>query len=246
MSKKLCMNLAPFALIVAFAMPAVAQAATPHYYVNGVKSEEGTKVPFISWGKTSSTSSLGGATSECENAVGGFIENPVGGGSGKEETNSLYTYNCTNAECEAAGGKLGVIFENENKPGPAVQLAWPGELTEAVAGKIRFTGSNLREYVHCQVAYAEPSDTEVTEGPLKGTTAHSRTEFNVWAGVCTTEAPGAAEPLWVNGTSIGKPSKLEFTGGPPLECGTGGKGFTAMSVKIMGYRESEVLTTKKI
>ena len=249
MSKKLTMSLAPLVVVAAFVvMPAVSQAATPHYYANGVIQAEGVKVPYISWGKLALTSSNGGSPVECQNAVGGYEENPTGGGSGKEETQGWAAYNCTDAECEAAGGKIGVIFENEKTPGQAVKLNWPGELTEAVAGTIRLTSSNVRVYTHCQFVALPPTEKAGT-GPFEGLEEKSETEYNApGSAICTTASPGSSSPKLTAGSSTAKPSKTEFSGGAggELECGTGGKGVTTGKLKTMGFEESELLVAKKV
>ena len=245
MSKKLTISLAPLLVIAAFVvMPTVAQAE-PHYYTNGSKSEEGKKVPYISWGKLSLTSSKGGSPVECENAVGGYDENPTGGGAGAEATNGWAAYNCTDAECEAAGGHIGVIFENEKTPGQANKLEWPGVLTEAVKGTIRLKSTNVRVYTHCQFVALPPTE-KPGSGPFEGLEEKESKEFNApGSTICTTTAPGASEPKLKNGTNAEKPSKTEFseTGGE-LECGTGGKGITGGTLKTVGFNETELLTTK--
>ena len=219
-------------------------AIVPHYYGNLSKEEEGKPVPYISWGKLSLTSSKGGSPVECENAVGGYDENPVGGGAGVEATNGWTAYNCTDAECEAAGGHIGVIFENEKTPGQSLKLEWPGELTEVKAGTIRLKSTNVRVYTHCQFV-ALPSTERPGTGPFTGLEEKETKEYNApGSTICTTTAPGASEPKLKNGTNAEKPSKTEFDGVGFLECGTGGKGITGGTLKTIGFNESETIDTK--
>ena len=244
MSKKLTISLAPLLVVAAFVvMPTVAQAV-PHYYSNLSKGEEGKRIPYISWGKLSLTSSKGGSPVECENAVGGYDENPTGGGAGLEATNGWAAYNCTDAECEAAGGHIGVIFENEKTPGQSLKLEWPGELTEVKAGTIRLKSTNVRVYTHCQFV-ALPSTERPGTGPFTGLEEKETKEYNApGSTICTTTAPGTSEPKLKNGTNAEKPSKTEFDGVGFLECGTGGKGITGGTLKTIGFNESETLDTK--
>ena len=75
------------------------QRAGPHYFSERQVIEEGKKVPVISWGTLRLTEDLrSGEPIECENTVGGFVENPVGGGPGKAETNGWAAYNCKNLQ----------------------------------------------------------------------------------------------------------------------------------------------------
>jgi hypothetical protein len=246
MSKKLLIGLAPLLVTASIAvMPAVAQAA-PHYYKNLALLEEGTKLPYISWGTLSLSSAAGSV--ECENAVAGYVENPTGGGAGKENDEAFDAYNCKSEACEGAGGKIGVIFENENEPGPVVQINWPGELTEAVKGTIRLNSTNVRVFVRCQFAHIPPIEEEVKSGPLTGLTQRTTVEFIApGASACTTEpGKGNSQPKTENGSSTGKPGKTAFgAGSGELECGAAaGKGKTEGKLKTMGYNESELLSTK--
>jgi hypothetical protein len=244
MSKKLCISLAPLVLVAAFVLPSVAQAA-PHYYKNGSLLAEGTKLPTLAWGKLTLVSSKGGTPVECENAVGGYVENPVGGGAGKSETNGWAAYNCKDEECELGGGKIGVIFENEASPGQALRLAWPGELTEAKVGTIRDKSTNVRVYTHCQFVALAPVERAGT-GPFAGLEEKESKEYNApGSTTCTTASPGTSEAKVKNGTNAEKPSKTEFdSGAGELECGTGGKGITGGTLKVSGFIETELIQTK--
>ena len=247
--KKMLWSLAPLIVATALAVaPAIAQAATPHWYSNGGITGEGVKVPYVAWHRLALTTSNGGSPEECSNAVAGYVENPVGGGSGREEIQAWTAYDCTSAECEAAGGKLGIIFENEKVPGQADKLEWPGELTEAVAGTIRLSATNIRQYFHCEFVALDPSEKAGT-GPFEGLEERSAVEYNgPGSEICTSASPGSWSPKITNGSADNKPSRIEFSAGAggELECGSGGKGITTGKLKLMGFEESELLVAKKV
>jgi len=240
MRKKLLVSLAPLVAVVAFvAVPAVAQAVTPHYFVNNNKLEEGVKQSIVTYGKLALTPEVPSPIpTECENAVAGYIENPVGGGPGIEVTEAFTSYSCHNTECEAGGGKIGVIFENENAPGLRLQISWPAELTNAVAGTIRLKSTNVAVYVHCQFAYTPPTE-KPGSGPFVGLEERNTAEYNGGTKVtCTTKAPGVQEPLQVPGTSLSKPGETEFdSGAGKLECGLF-KGLTSKKLATEGYNKN--------
>ena len=213
---------------------------SPKYEV-GHSSTPIEKVPYISWGTLALTNSLGGTSVSCENAVIGWVEK----GGNKEETNGWTAYNCKDEECEAAGGKVGVIFENENSAqSNPVRLEWPGELVGA-APNIRLKSTNVKVYVHCQFA-ALPSTEKPGVGPFTGLEERSSVEFNAPGAVsCSAGAGGGTStPKTVN-SSRPLASKLTFTGGAggELACSNGGKGITTGSLKTLGYSEMEEIST---
>ena len=119
MSKKLIISLAPLLATAAFVvMPAVAQAAPHHWYKNNVLVPEGEKVFTVSWGTLALESAAGKV--ECKNVIGGYSENPIGGGAGVDAIQSFNAYECVDS-CP-------VVFEVK-----AEKLPWPTELIE-VAG----------------------------------------------------------------------------------------------------------------
>lgn len=247
MGKKLTISLAPLLVIATFALaPAAAQAA-PHYFVNNGLSPEGEKVTTLSYGQLSLTASTGGAPVECLNVVGGYVENPAGGGAGAGETNGWGVFNCTDAECEAGGGKINVIFENENSPGQVAGkgLNWPSTLTEAKAKTVRLKSTNVRVYTHCQFAHLPRTEKPAT-GPFAGLEEVTSVEYNSpGSTTCTTSGAAVSEPKLENGTGIEKPSKVNFDTAAfnSLECGAS-KGITAKVEKTEGYNAGELITTK--
>jgi hypothetical protein len=94
MNKKLILSLAPLLATAAFAvMPAAAQAAPHHWYNNGVLIPEGQRVPTVSWGTLALESAAGKV--ECRTVIGGYVENPVGGGAGVGAIQAFNEYECT-------------------------------------------------------------------------------------------------------------------------------------------------------
>jgi hypothetical protein len=203
---------------------------------------EGKKVAFISWGTLAVSSSKGGASTECEVAASGYIENPVGAGEGAfemegaETTQAFSAYDCTNSECEAAGGSAGLAGEG---------LPWSGAFSEEVKGTFRLPSAGVQLYVHCRKA-SSPSTEKPGTGSFAGYEERTSSEYNTaGAATCTSNAGGSMKPKWLNGSSIEKQSKLQFSsGGGELECGTAGKLSASGLLKIQGFVESELVTVK--
>jgi hypothetical protein len=207
MGKKRTVSLAPLIVVAAFALaPAAAQAA-PHYFVNGSLSPEGVKVTTLSYGLLGLGSSAGRPI-ECLNVVGGYVENPVGGGAGRSETNGWSVFKCTEAaECDPRGGKINVIYENEKAPGQVAGkgLSWPGELTEARAKTIRLKSTNVRVYTSCQFAALSRTEEPAT-APFTGLEEVTGTEFtSPGFTTCTTSGAAVDEPKLENGAGLEKP-----------------------------------------
>jgi hypothetical protein len=128
MSKKLAI-VAPLLAIAAFALtPVAAQAAEPHWYVNGVLLKEGRKVPTISFGKVDFR--ISGGQSNCKWEAAGEIENPTGGLRGIDAVTQWHAYECIAPGCP---GTITLIGENVSKwltflrrSGEAVQDQWTG------------------------------------------------------------------------------------------------------------------------
>ena len=98
-------------------------ANTPHWYKNGAIAKEGAKVPVIGWGTLTLTSSAGALT--CHTVIGGYVENPVGGGPGLGVTQSFNAYECSAAECPTES-RL-----------EAYDMPWGSELEEATPPVVR-------------------------------------------------------------------------------------------------------------
>ena len=116
MSKKRIIGLAPLLATAAFVvMPADAQAAPHHWYRNNVLLPEGEKVFTVSWGTLALETAAGKV--ECKNVIGGYSENPVGGGAGVGAIQSFNAYECVDS-CP-------VVYTRT-----AEGLPWPTELIE--------------------------------------------------------------------------------------------------------------------
>ena len=214
-------------------------AGHDHWYRNQARVEEGVKVPYLSWGSISLTSSKGGSATECQGAAAGYVENPSepAEGEGIQIIQSFDAYSCTNEECEAAGGKLEINSE---------QLPWPAALSEEVKGTFRLPTAGAQLYVHCRVASLAPTEKAGT-GSYSGLEERRSSEYNEpGAFACTTTGAGSLKPKVANGNSGEKPSKIQFSSGAggELECGAAGKEVDTGSLKILGFQETEILTVK--
>ncbi len=118
---------------------------------------------------------------------------------GHEETNGWADTNCKMEECELAGGKIGVVFENNKAPqSNPTKLEWPGVL-EGSSPNIRLKTTNVKVYVHCQFA-GLPSEEKPGEGPFTGLEMRISVEANAPGSVsCTAETGGGTStPKTVN------------------------------------------------
>lgn len=141
MGKKLIISLAPVLATAAFVvMPAAAQAAPHHWFVNGTEAAQGEKVPTVTWGTLALESAAGKV--ECKNVIGGYAENPTGGGAGKDAVQNFAPYECTST-CPV---EIKITAE---------ALPWPTELVEK-EGKIKdqTVGAKLR--FKCQIGEETP------------------------------------------------------------------------------------------
>jgi len=243
MSKKLLIGLAPLVVIASFVMmPAAAQALAPHWYVDGVKAEEGVKVPVIAWGQlTLEPEPIGvAASTTCENAAGGFLENPSGGGPGKGQTSRFSTWNCTNAECPPGEIAPGVFKEFE-VVSPPQSLPWPNELINAAA-PFRLNSTGVKVELGC---VAHP----VTKAPAGSPGENEQKPLAAFV-PCKTDATHLQDPTAKNGTNKGNnQSTLVFDqpAGSGLICTVAAgsiTGHTSQFLKSMGYGGSELITVK--
>ena len=253
MSKKLMMGFAPLLAVTAFVvMPALAQGAEPHFYKPGLVTRlpEGEKVRAIGWGRlTLSPEPPVAAVTTCENAAGGFLENPVGGGAGVGQTLRFATWNCSNLECptgevEIAGKKFEKEFEVVSPP---QSFPWPAVLEESaipVAGTVRSNNSKVVVELGCVAHKFTKSESEGKAPPASG----ENEQFPLAPFVtCVTDATHLQTPKAENGTNAGpNQSKSVFDeGGGKLSCAGGAfEGKTKESLKVMGYAKSELILTK--
>ncbi len=100
MNRRFLTSFAPLLTIAAFAMMPVAAQAVPHYFRNGALIPEGRKGAADHLvGHTHAH--LRRSKITCKKADAENVENPVGGGAGRDETVIFYLYECTAAECPA-------------------------------------------------------------------------------------------------------------------------------------------------
>ena len=224
----------------------VGEPAQPKWYKGSVVLKANVPLRTISYGRLTLSNEHGGAV-ECANAVGGTVEQAGTGEefAGQQVTEGWVAYQCKEKACEEGGGIIHVLFENENAPGPAFQLDWPGDLVTA-EGEIRLVSSNIRVTVDCQHGQ-EPASEAAAPPPNEPLDTRTSTELiapGVTA-VCTTEAPGRSEATMMpkEGWKFTQPGKSEFFGssGPSkneLNCGTAGKAFTTGRLTNYGYTET--------
>jgi hypothetical protein len=216
-------------LCVTGAIFAASAPAAPHYYLNNLATQlpEESKLPTMSWGTltlTPAAPSKEGTTS-CENSAGGFAENPKGGGAGAGQVSVFLSWNCSKpTSCPEAliefppGSGQKVTEEPDIFPGGELDgvhekalgesFPWPGELTEAVAGKIRGETKGVVEILGCQVKKSVEGSGALGDGD------GDAPQFVKKLTVCFTN-PGLgakSEPLTENGNQVGGPltSKVKF------------------------------------
>jgi hypothetical protein len=248
MSKRLFIVLAPLVTIAAFVvMPAAAQAAG-HWYKGGALVPETEKIPVIAWGELTLSPEPEGAAAvtTCDNAAGGYIENPLGGGAGVGQTQRFTSWACTNAECPP--GKItigGVEFEKEFEVVfPPQDFPWTNEITGAAAPfKLNSTGVVVE--LECIAKHLTKLAAESKAPPGSG----ENEQYALAPAVaCVTNATHPQDPQGQNGTNLGNnQSKLLFNQpvGSGLSCAGGAIiGKTSQSLKTMGFKGSELITMK--
>ncbi len=240
------MRFVPLLAIAAFAVvPAAAQGAS--YSKNSALIPVGEHVGVLSWGTLTLTPEPPVAKpTVCENVVGGFVTNEekepaviTGAGS----TSNFATYNCVNAECPAGKVKIGEgEFEKEFAV-VATQLPWPNTLIEEEGNRVNST--NVKVSLGC-VAHSLSN----TNPPGKTTPGEPGAQESFYLAaptVCITNGSEFAQkPLAVNGKNSSVTSQVQFDAkAGALSCAGGAiKGKTTGKLKLQGYKESEVITSK--
>jgi len=211
-------------------MPVAAQAAGPHYYVNGVELKKSKPIDTVSWGTLTLKSALG--TTTCHNIDFAEIENPDNGGPGVSKILGFVPQEST---CVAPGcpGVIEVVplaktatGDQElgtNLPSPTF---WPDVLKEVEPGVERdVTGTAENPIIINIKCFVPPED---------------------GGEVLNVDFSGINEPLTVNGGSAAKPSTQNFD--PEGSSGhlesEDGPGITLGEDTVMGYAEEEVITNK--
>jgi hypothetical protein len=114
-----------------------------HWYQNGLQLPEGNQFPIISWGTLTLSNATLGAT-ECETVAGGDVENPLGGGIGRQETEAFVPYDCVSETCEAAAGQVELIPE---------KLPWVGVIEEEPLHVFRVNTSGFVLRLKCAALF---------------------------------------------------------------------------------------------
>jgi len=262
MSKKLVISLASVAAMVAFMVtPMAAQAVIPHYFENEEMIPAAKKAHVLAWGSLTLTpEGIALAPTTCENAVGGFVENPTGGAAGVGATEDFASWNCANAACPPGeieyppgsskkAEKEFIVFPG-GKEYAKQSLPWPSKLTGAAAPFRTETTGVIVDLACIAHGVSEQG------GALGGDSDHDTPAFLATPVVCVTE-PGKAkqEPKTINGTQIGGPltSEVEFDqpGSGKLSCVTevekkpvAFKGNTEGALKVFDYKEQNLIKVK--
>jgi IPT/TIG domain len=193
--------------------------ACPHVYVNGGKKEEGAKVRTIGWGTIKLLNTFLTEV-ECHNVIGGYSENPTGGGATIGKIQAFDAYECVSAGCASLGGSA-IEVTPENLP-------WNGETSEPEKGVFR-TRSGMPAKTP-KTIYAGEVVVRVN-----------------CVGVTNTQFYGENSPKIKEGTSIGVlPAENIFDqpGSGELENENIGAGTTEGEVKVQGYGEQELISAK--
>jgi hypothetical protein len=194
----------------------------PHWYSEGRIRPEGAKTPDIEWGDLA----LNGAMEvSCHTAIGGWIENPVGGGAGIDATEAFAAWACVaNYTCPAG-----------TRPGVEPQrLPWPSVLEE-IGGKIRDNVTGVKVKIGCQ---------RELPGNAAGENEVIGTNFVVGKQKDEPLAPAGA----TKGTSALHPGSFVFdTGSGHLEA-EGSEGAVLVStegeLKILGFEEQRLINAR--
>ncbi len=236
--------LAAMALLAVGAGPVA--AAPPHYYKDSFPSGgiENEKTPIISWGTLTFTPEAGhGTPTTCEDAAGGYVENPngpAGSDPGKGQTSTFTAYNCSNSTSCPAGD---VVLEGESYATEmtvdAETLPWSNELTEPELGKVRPEITGVRLTLQC-----------IAHGSKVSASGPGEHEPKIAMGtpsVCVTDPAHPEAPVLEKGVNLGpNVSKAVFDAhSGALSCEGGA--FTAKtsgSLKIMGYKGNEIIFGK--
>jgi len=259
MSKKLFLTLAPLLAITALALIPATSGAAIRYYKNFPPTSEytpgGGHTHVIAWGKlTLSPEPAVAAVTTCENAAGGWIENPATlTANGIGATERFATWDCSNAECPAGnvvigGNEFAKEFEVVSPP---QSFPWTSEQVEG-EGVPRTKTDNVVVELACMAHKFTRAN--AGEGKGAGKEGGENEQFVLPTGgaptvTCVTIAgTHDQKPEDVLGTSASSPAKLVFGGGVgnagagSLSCAGGGfEGKTKESLKVMNYLTSGVV-----
>jgi hypothetical protein len=226
-------------------------AIGPHYYRNAKVIPAGERVPILAWGRLSLSPEPAGGSSPCEFSGGGFVENPEGsgGGAGVSKILRFATWNCSNLECPAGEVEIkGKKYEKEFEiVYPPQDFPWPSVLEESTipfAGTVRNNTAGVVMELGCVAKKLTTAESEGKAPPSSG----ENEQFPLARFVrCETTETNLRTPRYENGANLGNnQSKLVFDeGSGKLSCAGGAfEGRTRESLKIMGFKASELITVK--
>ena len=145
----------------------------PHWYNNGVRRAEGSRLPLLAWGTLTLTNASTGAV-KCKTAAGVEAENPAGGGAGKGPVAGFVAYACAAPICESAGGQAELFPEKLSWTSVLVEEAplWREKLEgialrvncAATGQSVQFHGSLKPEFVNGVLIGSAPSKLEFAAG----------------------------------------------------------------------------------
>ena len=257
MNKKFLIRLAPLLAIAAFAVvPAAAQGASS--YKSGVQIPVGEQVPTLAWGSlTLEPSPKAAPPTTCENVVGAQTTNEeleTGVITGAGATLNFATYNCVNTACLPGKVKVGAgEFEKEFSV-IGTKFPWYNKLIEE--GGIRSESTGVQVSLGCvahQLSNTSPAPGGTKIGsPSSGGESGAQEQFYLAAPtVCITDPANGfkQKPLTKPGKNTTVTAALEFdgtvAGSGALSCAGGAvKGLTIGKLKVVAYKEQEVLNAK--
>ncbi len=197
-------------------------------------------MPTFEWGTlTYSPEPVLAPTTTCETVSGGYIENPAGGGGGIGQTTNFSAWNCTNAGCPPGN----VTIEGTEYPKEftvtSEALPWPNLLEdEEGITKIRTESTGVRQSFGC---YAHGS-----HRAAQGSPGYSEQIPIAEATIFLTTNEWKQRPLIEPGRNATVTSKLAFDAkAGALLCACGAAiDKIAGKLKLMAYKESELITTR--
>ena len=199
----------------------------------------GEHIQTLSWGTLTLTPEPAVApVTTCQNVVGGYVTN--GEETGEGATSNFATYNCANAGCPAGEVEIGGKKYEKEFIVAATKLPWPSTLIEEEGNRVNSTGVQVSLGCTAHGLANKP-------GGVPGEPGAQEQFYLAAPTVCITNgAEFQQKPLAVNGKNTTVTSKVEFDSkAGVLSCAGGAvKGKTTGKLKLQGYNESEVITSK--
>jgi len=138
--KKLLAVPVPLLAMAAFAVAPSAALAVPHVYQNGNRLAEGEPFSTIEWGTVGLSDVEIGREVECRYVVGGYAENPEGGGAAIGKVEAFDPYDCVAEGCASLGGEIKVTVSG---------LPWSVEVIEESGPVFRDKTTGIEVTIDC-------------------------------------------------------------------------------------------------